>query len=241
MDVGETTRRHAKGALRARENDTGGMATNERLLRAAGEVFAQRGFRAATVREISQHAKANVAAVNYHFKDKKALYIAVLRYAVTSAYDRYPPDYGLGDNPTAEDRLHAFIRSMLFRLLDKGRPAWHGKLMIRELADPTPGLDELIESSVRPMNQLLSSIVREIMGEAAEDESVALCAMSIIGQCLFYRHGRPILSTMYPGRYGPNEVDLLAEHIKRFSICGIKEFSKEGCGTIKPAEARSMC
>ena len=55
------------GAERTRTN------TRQRVLEAAGEVFAERGFRAATVREICQRAKANLAAVNYHFGDKERL------------------------------------------------------------------------------------------------------------------------------------------------------------------------
>ncbi|MGA9754367.1 MAG: TetR family transcriptional regulator, partial [Desulfobaccales bacterium] len=52
--------------------------TRQRLLEAAGEVFAKKGFRNTTIREICRRARANLAAVNYHFGDKERLYLAVL-------------------------------------------------------------------------------------------------------------------------------------------------------------------
>src|SRR5450631_681854 len=48
--------------------------TRDKLLDVAGRIFADRGYRSATIREISVAAGANVAAVNYHFGDKLALY-----------------------------------------------------------------------------------------------------------------------------------------------------------------------
>ena len=53
----------------------------ERLLHAAGEVFAERGFRAATVRQITERAGVNLAAINYHFHDKGELYARALHAA----------------------------------------------------------------------------------------------------------------------------------------------------------------
>jgi len=55
-----------------------GTDTKERLLRAASKVFAQRGYREATIAEICHKAGSNVAAVNYHFGGKDAVYIPVL-------------------------------------------------------------------------------------------------------------------------------------------------------------------
>jgi AcrR family transcriptional regulator len=53
--------------------------TEKRLLEATGAIFAEHGYRSATVRQICEKARANIAAVNYHFGDKEGLYRAVLR------------------------------------------------------------------------------------------------------------------------------------------------------------------
>src|SRR5882672_4128917 len=103
--------------------------TRQRLLEAAGEVFADQGFRKATVRDICTRAQANVAAVNYHFGDKEKLYSEVLKYAHGCAIAKYPPSLGLSPDAPAEKRLHAFVLSFLQRLLDEGRPAWHARII----------------------------------------------------------------------------------------------------------------
>src|SRR5262245_8855220 len=111
------------------ETDLANLETRQRLLEAAGEVFADVGFRNATVRDICQRARANVAAVNYHFGDKESLYAEVLRYAFRFAMEKYPPSMGLAADATVEQRLHAFVKSFLLRILDVGRSSWAGKLM----------------------------------------------------------------------------------------------------------------
>ena len=59
--------------------------TRDKLLDVAGRIFADRGYRAATIREICIAAGANVAAVNYHFGDKLGLYTEVVRQSMRMA------------------------------------------------------------------------------------------------------------------------------------------------------------
>ncbi|MGQ9671001.1 MAG: TetR family transcriptional regulator, partial [Desulfosoma sp.] len=52
-----------------------GLATRARLLDAACDVFAEKGYRGARLADICRRAGANIAAVNYHFGDKASLYV----------------------------------------------------------------------------------------------------------------------------------------------------------------------
>src|SRR5438445_5532724 len=107
-------------------------ATEQRLIEAAGAVFAEKGFRAATIREIIHRAKANIAAVNYHFGDKEGLYAAVFRCAKQACAEKHPfVDASAGRAASPRRRLHQIVHSLLLRMLDQGRPAWQWKLMAR--------------------------------------------------------------------------------------------------------------
>src|SRR5262249_41413686 len=123
------------------------LETRQRLLEAAGEVFAEHGFRDATIREICEKAKANMAAVHYHFGDKKEIYGAVFDYARTCAVAQFN-DLTSPGTPV-EERLRAFVRAVLKRFFDEGRPAWLGKLVAREMIEPTKALDALANGHVR--------------------------------------------------------------------------------------------
>ncbi len=55
-----------------------GAETRERLLDAAEQIFAERGFEGASMRAVTQAAGASVSAANYHFGSKEALLRATL-------------------------------------------------------------------------------------------------------------------------------------------------------------------
>ncbi len=53
------------------------QATKERILEAAERLFAEHGFAATSLRQITAEAGANLASVNYYFQSKEALILAV--------------------------------------------------------------------------------------------------------------------------------------------------------------------
>lgn len=60
-------------------NNGAGRATRERVLDAAERLFAVRGVDAVSVRDITEAAGANLAAVNYHFGSKHGLVVAIVQ------------------------------------------------------------------------------------------------------------------------------------------------------------------
>ena len=199
-------------------------ATRQQILEAAGEVFAEAGFRNATVREICHRAKVNVAAINYHFGDKEALYAEVLRYSQEKAFEKYPPLLAVAATAPPEEKLRAFIHSLLLRIFETGPIAWHGKLMSREMVDPTAALDSIITDKIRPMAEQLRGLVAEILRRPPGDETVRLCSFSIVSQCVFYHHCRPVLTRLYPQQPPLDGLGAarLAEHITRFSLAALR-------------------
>lgn len=193
--------------------------TAARIMDTAGELFAEQGFRQTSVRDICARANVNVAAVNYHFGDKEGLYEAILIRSLDHCLDQYP--IGAKDGP-AEARLAEFVRMFLMRILGSGRPAWHGKLMAAEMANPTGALLKLVDQVARPTHDVLIGIVHDLLGPTAGAIETQAIASSVLGQCLFYRHSRPVIEAL--GIEVPRsdaEIEALADHITRFSLAGI--------------------
>jgi AcrR family transcriptional regulator len=202
-------------------------ATRYQLLEAAGEEFAEVGFRNATVRAICQRAGANIAAINYHFGDKETLYVEVLRYAHGKALDKYPVLLNVPETAAPEKKLHAFIHSLLLRIFEKGSQSWHGRLMSREMIEPTAALDALIEERIRPTHNALAKIIGEILKCPPTDERVGFCVFSVLSQCVFYNHCRPAISKLFPNLlpHDAASIEKLAVQITHFSLAAMKEYS----------------
>ena len=212
--------------------------TRRQLLEAAGAVFAEAGFRNATVREICRRARANVAAVNYHFGDKETLYAEVLRESQQRAFVKYPPLLGVAADAPPEDRLRAFIRSFLLRLFDSGPTSRFGRMMSRELVEPTGALDLLLKERLRPMADQLRRIIAELLDRPPTDGQVRLCLFSVVSQCVFFHHCRTVISRLFPEqRLDARAVDQLAGHIARFSLAALKHLPDVKTRKSKPSPA----
>ena len=122
-----------------------------RLLEAAGEEFAEKGFAAARVRSICRKAgaAANPAAINYHFGSKDQLYIAAVLAAHHCQMEERSGWAHDPDQPPAE-RLRRFVGRFLENVLTRSECNWHHALMLRELAQPSAACEAVVRESIRP-------------------------------------------------------------------------------------------
>ena len=201
--------------------------TRQRILDAAAEVFAEHGFQASTVRDICHRAEANVAAVNYHFGDKEALYNEVFRYTSRITLETYPPFAAELATAPPELRLRHFVRAFLQKVMAEDRTALHGKLMAHEMIRPTAILDAVFEEAIRPQAERLAALVQEI-AEGVPPATAKRCCLSIVGQILFYKHCRPIV-TRVDSHFGTpaDDLETLTDHITEFSVVGLQHLARK--------------
>mgnify|MGYP001494826977 CR=1 FL=1 len=200
-------------------------AKAESILQNAGEIFAARGFRGTTVREICKHCKVNLAAINYYFGSKERLYLACLKYYQSRAAQNIPSHFGVDPLAQPKEKLSSYIRSFIFRLLEEDKQTLFGKLLAREFFEPTGALDILIEESIKPSFHFLFSLVREVLGEHCLENIVELCAMSIVGQCIYFRNAQPvILGLRNKEKYSEEDIKEIADHIINFSLKALENY-----------------
>jgi len=214
-----------------------GQETRRRLLDAAGVLFAAKGFRGAKTADICRAARANIAAVNYHFGSKEALYAAAWRHEFERSIAAYPPDGGFRAGAPAEERLRGHIRALVGRAMD---PASRDlDIAHREMSNPTGLLAEVMHSSIDPLRQMNLAIIRELLGPRVAEQDVRLCEMSIHAQCFvaLMHERRRRLAPQGLRRLAPPSLNIdgpaLVEHIARFSLAGLRAIAgrrREGRG-----------
>jgi TetR/AcrR family transcriptional regulator, regulator of cefoperazone and chloramphenicol sensitivity len=216
-----SARKNSKGGDSRSTRPVASERTRKRLIDAAGEMFAELGFHHTTVRQICERAGANIAAINYHFRDKTGLYTEVVRQsmqaarldAVRAAFDQNAP---------AEEIMHNVVKARLESLRGLDLGDWHFRIFAHELAKPTAAIDVVVNEAIRPLYLRMCNLIGSLLGLPPDHQKTRLCAQSIIGQILFYAFARPVISRLGPEmKMTAAQVDLIADHITEFSLAYI--------------------
>jgi AcrR family transcriptional regulator len=221
-----------------------GEETRNKLLVAAAEVFAKKGFWETTNADICGRAGTNIAAVNYHFRSKENLYIEAWKYSFEKATTKYPPDGGISPEAPIQKRLHGRVLSFMQRVAD---PEMHDiEIMHKEMANPTGLFTEDIINTIEPIQSVFESVFKDLLGDSVSEQQIHFCHMSVISQCfgpmLHLRHIRtesesPLVSakkSFIPAKLPIQfNIEELASHITQFSLVGIMGIRKENKKTTK--------
>ena len=168
--------------------------TRDRLLAAAGPIFAQSGFDHVTVRELASQAEVNVAAVGYHFGDKLGLYRAVIESIRSRKDRRFPtPDNAVLD---PRKRLTQIVSNLLSRMASSDETGWETQLLLREIQRPTPVFEHIVRVIFRPQFEHLIETLRELSQSELQAHQLEQVALSIVGQCTYHATGSGMISIL---------------------------------------------
>lgn len=196
--------------------------TRTKLLDAAGQVFAESGFQAATVREICARAGVNIALVNYHFGDKLELYTEVLRHSVGASGNGII-NQAMASTAPPKEAFRELIHAMLLRVCRGDRPGWHFQLMMHEFAQPTPAMASVIDETMRPVYDRFRELIGIMLDLPPADDKVRLSTHSVIAQVVHYAHGRHVILRVWPElELNPERIEQIANHITEFSLAGLQ-------------------
>ncbi len=203
-------------------------STKRKILLAAGPIFAVKGFRSATVREICDSAGVNLASINYYFGDKKQLYIDTVIFARQSRVEQVPDPERIPGTP-AEDQLRAYISMLLNRMLALKSAPWQVRLLMREVMEPTEACRKMVQDFFRPFLEGLMTIVDEIVERELTAQKRMQLAFSIVGQCMYYRFAGSITAWVLEdeGIETGFEIEELVEHVTQFSMHSLLGMRKE--------------
>ncbi len=204
------------------------QSTKERILAAAGELFAVQGFDGTTIRDICAKADVNLASVNYHFNDKENLFGEVIRFGFESAMSKYPPNYRFEEADTPEKKLRQFIWNILMRRYDRELPSWFSVLISRHM----PTAHEHVIPFFRKMKseslQTLRNILKELIADNPDEQQLRFAESGIMGHILF--HTRPAGkgdSFRIEDISSQAEFEEFVDRVYEFSIGGLSKLLKK--------------
>jgi TetR/AcrR family transcriptional regulator, regulator of cefoperazone and chloramphenicol sensitivity len=222
INISAVTSETANSDVRVLSDDRSsrGRQTRERLLQVATEIFAQKGFQAATTREICELAHSNMAAIHYHFGDKSGLYKAVLQMPLeqfsemTHGFDSVAGNF--------QDRMRALYRGILSPL---GNPdpmfQHHLRIHFREMVDPTITGREAFEMTTLPfVERMIVLLAVELKVDQSHPDVMRL-AFAMIGMAMDLYSAKPCIDAMAPDLMtGKQAFELTIERLSGYA-CGM--------------------
>ena len=205
--------------------------TKERLLNVAEALFAQKGYDAVSIREITAAAHCNLAAVNYHFGSKQNLYIEVFRSRWVPRGRRlqeyFRKSLAAQDSPSPTAVAKSLAEAFLVGPLSDEERQRHHQLMARELGQPTEAFELVAEQVIRPFVKELADTLRSLMPGGLTEERLMLNVLTIIATVLYFSFAHVAVTRITGREYDVAFKAQLVEHITEFSVKGLGGIEKE--------------
>lgn len=207
-----------------RTSRTDGEATRNRILDAAGELFATTGFAETTNKAIASRAGVDLASINYHFGSRGGLYEAVLIEAHRRLISVESLQRLAAADLSAHDRLRGMIESLVQNAtVDQG---WHARVLAREILSPSSHLQVLQRSEITTKLPIVLGILSEIVSIPPDDPTLLRCMVSVVAPCaMLLVVGQNVSPFAEDIRRMPRQD--LVEHLYIFAMGGLEAVRRQ--------------
>jgi AcrR family transcriptional regulator len=214
--------------------------SKRRLLEAAEQLFAERGFEAVSVRDVTHQAKANVAAVNYHFGSREGLIsLVVVRYVTPINDERLLRLDALekkwpGKVVPVEELIDAFVRPLVGSVRKSElSERLFCKLVARVFSLQGEALPPIVEEQMKGMvERFLKAFGRSLPGLAPEE--LVWRFHFVVGAVIHLLLNQEMLFRLSAGASGNPGTDALVGRLIRFASAGLREgLEQEAAASVK--------
>jgi AcrR family transcriptional regulator len=203
--------------------------SKQRLLDAAEQLFAERGFEAVSVRDITHRADANVAAINYHFGTRDGLVALVISRYLTPVNEERLVRLETAERKTSgkslplEEILDAFARPLVGITRKSAMPErLLCKLLGRIFSLQGDDCPVAMEASMHRVNERFTRALGRALPSLAADELIWRIHL-MVGGLIHLLMNQDRLEPVSSGTEEPPAMDAALSRFIRFSAAGLRE------------------
>jgi AcrR family transcriptional regulator len=199
--------------------------TKGRILQVAEKLFSEKGFSSVSIRDITQSADCNVAAVNYHFGTKENLYHDVFRQRILPRMEkirsRIIDHLGQSPDPGLETVIRALVTTLFTNNLMEKKDDTFNRLILSERQSPAGVMDIIINEALVPHYESLLVLFKPHFPENVDEGRIKLKILSILAMTLYFAHSRVSVSRFTGREYDESFIQEIINHTVSFALHGI--------------------
>lgn len=210
-----------------------------RIAAAAEELFAERGFDGAAIRDIARKAGVNGAMIHYYFRNKEGLYHTLLEGAASRVRSLLIET--TGRSGSIKKRLASFVEAYADYMLSQPNIA---RILYREMLTGAKHIKQIAQQYAASNYSMLKRLITDgVERGELRDVDAELTPISLMGMVVIFQFLRPIISVaLGKTQYDKAFVDRVAAHTIDLFLNGAVEDEKasinENAGRRKPAQKR---
>lgn len=198
------------------------IKTRKALIKATGELAAERGFNAVSIRAIATRSRQNIGSIHYHFGSKQKLFEAVVE-EVALRWRKAPLDDLLAGYDLSRPEEQARVLALVIRrqadlLFDHEAPEWHCRVIYQLMQSPDALNESFRDAVAEPELRRLEMLIRKISPSLTEAEMQIHLYVLIAPLLLHADYRKALLRKMGKENYDEDYIDHLVDVCTRQAL-----------------------